>query len=85
MPLFCRILIFCFRPVSRQGGVIAQEQVRGQGGIQILVAEGGAGGFPEVKAVTPVRFYFYLFSQKEDNSVSLAVSKFYFMVPAERL
>ena len=85
MPLFCRILIFCFRLVSRQGRVIAQEQVRGQGGIQILAAERGVGGFPKVKAVTPVRFYFYLFSQKEDNSVSLAVSKFYFMVPAERL
>ena len=41
MPLFCSILIFCFRMIFRHAGIIAEKQVRGEGGIQIFAAKGG--------------------------------------------
>ena len=85
MPLFCSILIFCFRMTFRHAGIIAEKQVRGEGGIQIFAAKGGAGGFSEIKTVISARLYLHLFPQKQDDGGSLTVSEFYFVISAQRL
>ena len=85
MSLFCGILIFCFRRILRQTGIIAEKQVCGKGSIQIFIPKGRLGGFPEIKTVISARLYLHLFPQKQDDGGSLTVSEFYFVISAQRL